>query len=247
MISFEGQTFLITGAAGGIARATAEMVVRNGANIALSDVDPAALETLRTELLALAPAAQITVHVTDVSDAAACEYTAREVAQRFGKIDHLVHAAGIYPEKLVADMQNDEWRRLMNINLDGTFYICRAVIPYLAEGSSIVNLASVAGQRGSYSHAHYSASKGAVISFSRSLALELAPKTRVNAVSPGIIATPMTKDLLEKSGPALLQGTPLKRLGTAAEVAGGIVFLCSPLAGFITAETLQINGGLYIN
>jgi len=178
------------------------------------------------------------------------------VAARFGGIDHLVHAAGIYPEKLVADMSDDEWHSLMKINLDGSFYICRAVIPYLNEGSSIVTLnedssivtlTSVAGQRGSYAHAHYAASKGALISFSRSLALELAPKTRVNALSPGIIATPMTKDLLAKNEQTLMQNTPLKRLGTAEEVAGGIAFLCSPLAGFITAETLQVNGGLYIN
>jgi 3-oxoacyl-[acyl-carrier protein] reductase len=247
MISFTDKTFLITGAAGGIARATAHLLAPYGANLALSDLDPAALDALRDELLAATPQARISTHVTDVSDAQACRRTAEAVAQAYGAIDHLVHAAGIYPEKLVSDMRDDEWRKLMSINLDGTFYMCRAVIPYLAEGSSIVTLASLAGQRGSLAHAHYAASKGAVISFSRSLALELAPKTRVNAVSPGIIATAMTKDLLEKNGPALLQGTPLKRLGTAQEVAGGIVFLCSPLAGFITAETLQINGGLYIN
>jgi 3-oxoacyl-[acyl-carrier protein] reductase len=247
MISFTGKSFLITGAAGGIARATAQLLVPHGANVALSDVDPAALDTLRDELLAATPQARISTHVTDVSDPQACRDTAREVAEHYGAIDHLVHAAGIYPEKLVRDMGDEEWRKLMSINLDGTFYICRAVIPYLAEGSSIVTLASLAAQRGSLAHAHYSASKGAVISFSRSLALELAPKTRVNAVSPGIIATPMIKDLMVKNGPALLQGTPLQRLGTAQEVAGAIAFLCSTLASFITAETLQVNGGLYIN
>jgi 3-oxoacyl-[acyl-carrier protein] reductase len=247
MISFENKNFLITGAAGGIARATARLVVQHGANVALSDLNPAALAALQQELQELAPHAKVSVHVTDVADAQACRDTAQAVAARFGGIDHLVHSAGIYPEKLVADMNDDEWHKLMQINLDGTFYICRAVIPYLNEGSSIVNLSSVAAQRGSYAHAHYSASKGAVISFSRSLALELAPKTRVNALSPGIIATPMTKDLLAKNEETLLKNTPLKRLGTAEEVAGGIAFLCSPLAGFITAETLQVNGGLYIN
>ncbi|QAU32816.1 SDR family NAD(P)-dependent oxidoreductase [Janthinobacterium sp. 17J80-10] len=247
MISFKDKNFLITGAAGGIARATARLVAQHGARVALSDVNPAALAALQAELLELAPHAQISVHATDVSDAQACRATAQAVAARFGGIDHLVHAAGIYPEKLVADMSDDEWHSLMKINLDGSFYICRAVIPYLNEASSIVTLTSVAGQRGSYAHAHYAASKGALISFSRSLALELAPKTRVNALSPGIIATPMTKDLLAKNEQALLQNTPLKRLGTAEEVAGGIAFLCSPLAGFITAETLQVNGGLYIN
>ncbi len=247
MISFQGKTFLITGAAGGIASATAKLVAQHGANVALSDINLDLLGTVKDSILSIAPAAQVTLHVTDVSDPQACNDTTKAVAAYFGAIDHLVHSAGIYPEKMVADMSDKEWRTLMTVNLDGTFYICRAIIPYLSKNSSIVTLASIAGQRGSAAHAHYAASKGAVISFSRSLAVELAPKTRVNAVSPGIIATPMTKELLAKNGPALLQSTPLKRLGTAEEVAGAIIFLCSPLASFITGETLQVNGGLYIN
>lgn len=247
MISFQGKTFLITGAAGAIASATARLVAQHGANVALSDIDPDALGLVKHSILSLAPAAQVMLHVTDVSDSKACNDMTEAVATSFGAIDHLVHCAGIYPEKMVADMSDEQWHRLMSINLDGTFYICRATIPYLSENSSIVTLASLAGQRGSFAHAHYAASKGAVISFSRSLAVELAPKTRVNAVSPGIIATPMTKELLAKNGPTLLQSTPLKRLGTAEEVAGAVIFLCSPLAGFVTGETLQVNGGLYIN
>ncbi|MFJ3058751.1 SDR family NAD(P)-dependent oxidoreductase [Herbaspirillum sp. NPDC087042] len=247
MISFEGQSFFITGAGGGIARATSLLVARHGAHLALADIDMAALESLREEVRAIAPAARVSLHRLDVADSQACRDQADACARQHGGIDHLVHSAGIYPEKLVADMSDEDWRRLMAINLDGTFHICRAVIPHLREGSSIVNLASVAAQRGSYAHAHYSAAKGAVISFSRSLALELAPKTRVNALSPGIISTPMTKALLAKNEQALLQNTPLRRLGSAEEVAGAIAFLCSPLASFITAETLQVNGGLYIN
>lgn len=247
MITFHKKTFLITGAAGGIAKSTALLVAKHGANVALCDVNEAALHTVKKELLTAIPTAQVSIHVMDISDAVACRATAKTVAGMYDGIDHLVHSAGIYPEKLVADMQDDDWRHLMNINLDGTFYICNAVIPYLNENSSIVTLSSLAAQRGSFAHAHYSASKGAVISFSRSLALELAPKTRVNALSPGIIATPMTKELLEQKGQSLLDSTPLRRLGTAEEVAGGIAFLCSPLASFVTGETLQVNGGLYIN
>ena len=247
MISFTGKTVLITGAAGGIARATARLMAAHGANVALCDVNAAALEEARTALRTTVDAARISCHVADIGDEAACNATAHAVAERFGHIDHLVHAAGIYPEVLVKDMSSTQWQQLMRINLDGTFYICRAVIPYLSDDSAIVNLASVAAQRGSFSHAHYAASKGAVISFSRSLALELAPKTRVNVVSPGIIATPMTDDLMRQKGPTLMDSTPLKRIGTAEEVAGSIAFLCSSLASFITAETLQVNGGLYIN
>ncbi|UIN21214.1 SDR family NAD(P)-dependent oxidoreductase [Herbaspirillum frisingense] len=247
MISFVEKTFFITGAGGGIARATALLIAKHGANLALADIDLEALKSLKEEILCIVPKAQISLHRLDVADSQACRQAAETCALIHGGIDHLVHSAGIYPEQRVAEMTEEQWRRLMAINLDGTFHVCQAVIAYLREDSSIVNLASLAAQRGSYAHAHYAAAKGAVISFSRSLALELAPKTRVNAVSPGIITTPMTKELLANKGPMLLQNTPLGRLGTAEEVAGSIAFLCSPLASFITGETLQVNGGLYIN
>ncbi|WP_245801222.1 SDR family NAD(P)-dependent oxidoreductase [Pollutimonas bauzanensis] len=238
------KTVLITGAAGGIGRATAIRLANSGANLALSDIDMQALEKLRGELAA--SGADITCHRTDVSDSASCAQTAQEAGRHFGKIDHLVHSAGIYPQATVADMTDADWQQLMRINLDGTFHICRAVIPHLGPNSSIVNLASMAGHRGSHSHAHYSASKGAVSSFSKSLALELAPNTRVNIVAPGIIETAMTSDLLRQKGQALLDSTPLKRFGTADDVAGAIVFLCSDLAGFISGATIHVNGGLYI-
>jgi 3-oxoacyl-[acyl-carrier protein] reductase len=118
---------------------------------------------------------------------------------------------------MIKDMTEVEWRTLMSVNLDGTFFICRAVIPYLTQGSSIVNIASVAGHRGSYGHAHYSASKGAVTSFTKSLALELAPRTRVNVVAPGIIATAMTEELIKQKGNDLLKAIPSQRFGTAPD------------------------------
>ncbi|NYT84705.1 SDR family NAD(P)-dependent oxidoreductase [Pollutimonas harenae] len=241
MITFNEKTILITGAAGGIGRAAAKKMAALGADVAISDVNLDAVQAVQKEIGASASA-----YCTDVSDAQSCKQTAAEVAQRYGKIDHLVHCAGIYPEKQVADMTQDDWRRLMSINLDGTFHMCQAVLPYLAENSSIVNLASLAGHRGSHSHAHYSASKGAVSSLSKSLALELAPKTRVNIVSPGIIDTAMASSLMQQKGQALLDATPLKRFGSADEVAGVIMFLCSELASFVNGETIHVNGGLYI-
>lgn len=244
MISFIQKKFLITGAAGGIGRATALKLAKNGAHLALSDINMDALNKVRDELSSCGT--DITCHQTDVSDSASCEQTVKEVGDHFGEIDHLVHSAGIYPQAMVADMTNADWQQLMRINLDGTFYICRAVIPYLSQNSSIVNLASMAGHRGSYAHAHYSASKGAMSSFSKSLALELAPNTRVNIVAPGIIETTMTSSLLKQKGPALQDSTPLKRFGTADEVAGAIIFLCSDLASFVSGATIHVNGGLYI-
>ncbi|NGM86066.1 SDR family oxidoreductase [Parapusillimonas sp. SGNA-6] len=249
MICFKGKNVLITGAAGGIGRAAALRFARAGAHVALSDINAQALKEVESEVADIQQAnsgAQVMVLRTDITDAASCTNAVDQTAARFGGIDHLVHCAGVYPESMVATMSDDAWHQLMRINLDGTFHMCRAVIPHLTADSSIVNIASIAGHRGSYSHAHYAASKGAVSSFSKSLALELAPKTRVNIVAPGIIDTAMTDDLRKQKGQALLDNTALKRFGTADDVAGVIAFLCSDLAGFMTGETVHVNGGLYI-
>jgi 3-oxoacyl-[acyl-carrier protein] reductase len=184
---------------------------------------------------------------TDVANPKDNEAAVKTARDKFGGIDFLVPAAGIYPQQTVDGMSDEQWRKIMSINLDGVFYITRAAIPALRKGGAIVNLTSMAGHRGSIAHAHYAATKGALMSFTRSLAQELGPDIRVNAVSPGIIETPMAVSLLADRGPRLLEGTLLKRFGKASEVADVILFLCSPAASFITAEVININGGLYIS
>ena len=216
----------------------------SGANCVLADLDHNRLTHFAKELdptgqrcLALA------FDATQSAEVAQALATAHE---RFGAIHALVTAAGLYQDALVADMSDEAWQQTMAINLDSVFHLCRSVIPYLGDDSAIVNIASLAGHRGSRAHAHYAAAKGAVLSFSRSLAVELAPKTRVNAVSPGLIDGPMVQNLLNLTGRTFIDQTPLKRLGTAEEVAGTIAFLCSADASFITAASLHVNGGLYI-
>lgn len=243
MIDFSGKVLLLTGANGAISRAIATLFHEHGASCVLTDLDGEGVSAFTREL---DPGGVRTLALRqDVAQASDAERAVEATVARFGRIDLLVTAAGLYRDRLVSEMSEAEWRQSIAINLDGVFHSCCAAIPHLAEGSAIVNIASMAGHRGSYAHAHYAAAKGGVLSLTRSLALELAPRTRVNAVSPGLIEGPMVQPLIAKK-PELIQNTPMKRLGTAQEVAGVVAFLCSDLARFVTGETVHVNGGLHI-
>ena len=243
MIDFSGKVLLLTGANGAIGRAVARLFHAYGALCILTDLDIEGMTAFAREL---DPAGTRTLALRqDAAQAADAAHVVEATAARFGRIDALVTAAGLYRDRLVSEMSEAEWRQSIAINLDGVFHSCRAAIPHLAEGSAIVNIASMAGHRGSHAHAHYAAAKGGVLSLSRSLALELAPRTRVNAVSPGLIEGPMVQPLIARK-PELIANTPMKRLGTAEEVAGVVAFLCSDLARFVTGETIHVNGGLHI-
>lgn len=243
MIDFSDKVLLLTGANGAISRAIATLFHEHGAACVLTDLDGEGVSAFAREL---DPGGVRTLALRqDVAQASDAERAVEATVARFGRIDLLVTAAGLYRDRLVSEMSEAEWRQSIAINLDGVFHSCRAALPHLAEGSAIVNIASMAGHRGSYAHAHYAAAKGGVLSLSRSLALELAPRTRVNAVSPGLIEGPMVQPLIARK-PELIQNTPMKRLGTAQEVAGVVAFLCSDLARFVTGETVHVNGGLHI-
>jgi 3-oxoacyl-[acyl-carrier protein] reductase len=244
MFEFKGKTLLLNGANGGITRAIARTFYDLGASMVLTDLDAAGVQRFASEL---DPSGQrVSTLKVDVTKSEESDAAVRLVKEKFGKLDYLVNGAGLYLDQLVATMTDAQWRQTIGVNLDGVFYACRAAIPALADGGSIVNIASMAGHRGSYQHSHYAAAKGAVLTFSRSLARELAPRIRVNAVSPGLIDTPLIQPLLKVAGPALIDQTVLKRLGRPEEVARVIAFLCSDWASFITAETIHINGGLHI-
>ncbi len=245
-IDLSGRVLLLTGAAGGIGSAIAALFREAGALLVLAD--RSAPEALAAEL---DPDGNATLALAvDVADAASVAAMVRRTAARFGRIDVVVPGAGVYPDAALAGMTDDAWRHCLAVNLDGTMHVCRAALPHLGVGASIVTIASIAGHRGSAGHAHYAAAKGAVLAFTRSLAAELAPfGIRANAVSPGLIDTVMIAPIMQAGGrgEALVAQTPLGRLGTAREVAGAVLFLASDLASFVTGETLQVNGGLYMH
>lgn len=246
MFDLTGKVALLTGANGGIPRATAALFRRLGAHLVLTDLDPAVLEEFGKSL----PAAEgriLTARV-DVTNREQVNEAVAMAGREFGGIDILVTGAGLYVEQEVPAMSDEDWRRTIGVNLDGVFYACRAAMPLLRKGGSVVNIASMAGHRGSVRHAHYAACKAAVLAFTRSLVHELSPRgVRANCVSPGIIATPMTEAIMAQNGAALIAATPMKRFGTPEEVASVIAFLASDAAAFVTGETIHINGGLYMD
>ncbi len=244
MFNFKNKTVLITGASGGIALSCIAKFYQAGAQLVLSDLNLAALQQYAAKL---DPSGEriLTLH-QDVTDSQQAIDVVAAAAKRFGGIDILIPCAGLYLERALQDMSDQEWQKVTAVNLDGVFYTIRAAIPHLRQGGAIVNVTSMAGHKGSFHHGHYAASKGAVLNLTRTLALELAPAIRVNNVSPGLIETPMIEKLMQSQGEKLLDQTPLKRLGRADEVADAILYLASDYASFISGETLHVNGGLYI-
>ncbi|CAH0212073.1 SDR family NAD(P)-dependent oxidoreductase [Roseomonas sp. CECT 9278] len=246
MFDLTGKVALITGANGGIPRATAALLRSLGAHLVLTDLDRGALDGFAASL----PEAQtrIVTAQVDVTQRDQVDEAVALAGREFGGIDILVTGAGLYVEQEVAAMSDDDWRRTIGVNLDGVFYTTRAAMPLLRRGGSVVNIASMAGHRGSVRHAHYAACKAAVLGFTRSLVHELSPRgVRANCVSPGIIATAMTEAVMRDNGAALLAATPMKRFGTPEEVASVIAFLASDAAGFVNGETIHINGGIYMD
>ena len=170
-----------------------------------------------------------------------------ECDREFGWLDIFVANAGIWPPEYVplTEMTDEQWQEMMKANLDSVFYKVREAARRMADGGKIIIVSSTAGQRGEAGHSHYAATKGAIISFVKSLAVELAPKDiQVNAVAPGWVDTDMAAPALEgEQRDSVIAQIPLGRLGSAEDVAGPILFLCSKLARHITGEVLNVNGG----
>ncbi|HXT79030.1 MAG TPA: glucose 1-dehydrogenase [Acetobacteraceae bacterium] len=244
----DGKVGIVTGAASGIGAATARVLAREGARMVLTDLDDAAGEALAKEI------GGVYVH-HDVTDEAGWPAVIAAAEQRFGRLDIMVANAGIGIMGPAIDMSLADWRRQMAINVDGVFLSVKYCIPAMRRsgGGSIVMLSSVAGLRGSAGLAGYSATKGAVRLFAKSMALECAQARdgiRVNSVHPGIIATPIWGKLPPGANapldPAAIAAAsvPLGKAGQAEEIANGILFLASDASSHVTGSELVIDGGL---
>jgi len=245
MISLAGKTALITGGSRGIGRATALLFARAGADVGISYLSRVA-DAEAVERAVRGLGRRCYVGRGDLSDPVVVEQVFRECRAAFGGLDLLVANAGIWPAEDIPlrEMTDAHWRRTMAANLDAVFYTVRAGLGALRPGGRIVIVASTAAQRGEAFHADYAASKGALVSFTKSLAIECAPGMTVNCVAPGWVATDMSAVALAGSaGERAAAAIPLRRIPPPEDIAGPILFLCSDLARHVTGEILNVNGG----
>jgi 3-oxoacyl-[acyl-carrier protein] reductase len=235
--SLEGKTALVTGASKGIGRAIAAELAGAGASVVVGyRSGQAEAEALASEIGGRAVQA-------DVSDPA----EAARLVEEAGDVDILVNNAGLTRDGLLARMSDEDWRVVIETNLSSVFYTCRAVCrPMMKKrAGSIVNISSVVGVHGNWGQTNYGASKAGIIGFTKSLARELGSRNvRANVVAPGYVKTQLTDVLPKEATAAMLQNTPLGRLGEPEDVAGAVRFLCSDEASFITGEVLLVDGGL---
>lgn len=241
------KTVLITGASSGIGAATAILFAEKGYNVAMNYNSSAAAANMLCSTLS--ENGNVMTVKADISKINEVEAMVSSVRSKFGKIDILINNAGIAQQKLFNDISQEEWNRMLSVNLTGAYNCTRAVINGMINRKygAVVNVSSIWGETGGSCEVHYSAAKAGLIGLTKSLAKEVGPSgIRVNCVTPGVIATNMNSHLSVEDLNSLADETPLCRLGTAEEVAKAIYFLASDDASFITGQILGVNGGLYI-
>ena len=238
------KNIIVTGASRGIGRAIAIELAKRGYRVAVNyrNSQEAAKEVL-DEIIKLGGEGEI--YRADVSNYEEVEEMVRDFSGKHGEIYGLVANAGIYIRKDVWKMSIDDWRRTMEVNLDGAYYLVKSALPHMNKGS-IVFISSQLAFKGSFSSVAYSASKAGMIGLMRSLALQLAPDIRVNAVAPGTIDTEMISNYTPEQRKKRESAIPLRRIGKPEEVAKAVAFLLSEESSYITGAILDVNGGFYM-
>jgi 3-oxoacyl-[acyl-carrier protein] reductase len=242
MFDLTGMTALVTGASGGIGSAVAQALAARGARLAVSGSNAAKLEAFKASLGGEHVALQC-----DLSDGAAVDALVPSAVEALGKLDILINNAGVTRDNLVMRMKDDEWDQVIRVNLEAAFRLARAAArPMMkARFGRIISITSVVGTTGNPGQANYAASKGGLTAMSKALAQELASRgITVNCVAPGFITSPMTDELPDAQKEALNARIPAGKMGEGSDIGAAVVYLASKEAGYVTGQTLHVNGGM---
>ncbi len=244
MLNFEGKTVLITGATGGIGRAICKLFQKQGAQLAIVGRDVNKLNDFKQKEL---PDGDVKIYATDLSNENNITDLIEKVETDCGKIDVLINNAGITQDNLSLKISSEAWHKVLDTNLTSSFLLSKAVLPCMLKHrfGRIINMTSIVGVIGNAGQTNYAASKAGLIGMSKSMALEVASRgITVNCLAPGFIKTPMTDILSEKAKEKLLDNIPMAKMGNPDDVANAAVFLASDEAGYITGQTIHVNGGM---
>ena len=243
MINLKNKKVLITGATGGIGNALVNKFSLLESSIFATGTKLDKLENLKKKF------PKINVLKFDISDHSKIEEFVENVSSQLGGIDILINNAGINIDNLSLRMKEEEWKKVIDINLGSTFFLCKYAIKKMLKNKygRIVNITSVVGHTGNLGQSNYAASKAGIIGMSKSLAIEYAKKNiTINCVSPGFIQSRMTDNIVESIKAALTSRIPMGKLGTGEDVSNTVAFLSSDEASYITGETIHVNGGMYM-
>ncbi len=242
MFDLSGKAALVTGASGGIGGAIARALHRQGAAVLLTGTRQAALEALAGEL-----GERAHVFVADLADPPAADAAVKKADEVLGKLDILVNNAGFTRDGLTLRMKDEDWQKVLDVNLSAGFRLARAAMRGMMRrrAGRIIGITSIVGVTGNPGQANYAASKAGMIGMSKAMAAEVASRgITVNCVAPGFIVSPMTDALTPEQRERITAAIPMSRIGAPEEVAAGVVFLASDEAAYITGQTLHVNGGM---
>ena len=243
MINFKNKKILITGATGGIGNALVKKFVTLEGNVMATGTKTEKLDTLKKNF------PNINILKFDISDHSKIEEFIENVSSQLTGLDILVNNAGINMDNLSLRMKEEEWNKVIDINLGSTFFLCKYAIKKMLKNKygRVINITSIVGHTGNLGQANYAASKAGIIGMSKSLAIEYAKKNiTINCVSPGFIQSKMTDNIVESIKSVLTSRIPMSRLGTGEDVSNTVAFLSSDAASYITGETIHVNGGMYM-
>jgi 3-oxoacyl-[acyl-carrier protein] reductase len=244
-IDLSGKVALVTGGIQGLGLATARMLHQSGASVVVNYLpDAEGLFQQRAEQ-AVRPFEERGLAVAaDVRSREDMTALMNRITATFGRLDIVVNNAAVLRDRTVKNMTDEDWDAVISTNLSAVFKVCQTALPFLKDGGRIVNMASISGVMGFYGQANYAAAKAGIIGLTKVLSRELAARQiTVNAVAPGVVLTEMGQSIPQSARDQMLTQIPLRRFGEPEEIAGTIAFLCSPLAAYITGQTLHVNGG----